>query len=653
LRVPVQTSYPGVYIEERPSGVHSIAGVSTSVTAFVGAAGQGPVDEPVRVFSVADYARTFGPPLDAARPMGHAVAQFFANGGGEAVIVRAVAADALAADVTLKDGAPADALTLTAAGKGDWANRVGGSGLEVSVDHAGTANPEDLFTLVVSSFAVDPRTNQSVKAAEETFANVSMSPAHPRYVLNAVGASRLVRPALAGGFTPATAKGTSVGQGATGSVTITPIARTIRVAVDFGPPVDVVLFATEVADVTKTAAQIVTELNTNALPNAGLPQTAVKATQAGGIITLESQNGGMNSAVTVTPSSAGDLSQALKLGLVWGGHEISGAAAKRPAPVAPGAAAGFLDGGSDGSGVLPADIVPSGGATTGMRALDALRFPRFNLLCLPGVTSADQVPIGTALSYCGQERAFLVVDSPADGFAAIPPVLGSITALGEHGALYYPRLEVVEQTAGGSRTLNLPACGAVAGVMARTDAARGIWKAPAGLEAGIVGATGLSNPTGAPPVDDHLSGQLNPHGINVLRSFPAAGMVVWGARTLRGDDTLSSEFKYVPVRRLTDYLASSLYLGTQFAVFEPNDPDLWGQLRLAVGTFMRTLFRQGAFQQSEARTESDSFFVICDETVNPQSEIDLGRVNVVVGFAPLKPAEFVIVTITQISQLEA
>jgi phage tail sheath protein FI len=106
----------------------------------------------------------------------------------------------------------------------------------------------------------------------------------------------------------------------------------------------------------------------------------------------------------------------------------------------------------------------------------------------------------------------------------------------------------------------------------------------------------------------------------------------------------------VPVRRLTDYISASLYLGTQFAVFEPNDPDLWAQLRLAVGGFMRGLFRQGAFQQSEKHAESDSFFVVCDSTVNPQTEIDNGRVNVVVGFAPLKPAEFVIITITQLSQ---
>lgn len=652
--MPVQTSYPGVYIEERRSGVHSIVGVSTSVTAFVGAAAQGPVDDPRRIFSVADYARIFGPPLDAARPMGHAVAQFFANGGSQAVVVRAAAADATVASVTLKDAAPADALILTAIGKGAWASRAGGNGVEVAADQAGSANPADLFTLVVSSFAVDARTNQSSKVAEETFTNLSMSPAHPRYVLSAVAASKLVTPSLAAGFAPATAKGSSVGAGAIDDpLTVTPAARSIRVSVDFGPAVDVVVFATEAANVSRTPAQIVTELNSNALPNAGLAQTAVKASQAAGVIKLESQNGGMNSAVTVTPSPGGDLSQALKLGRIWGGTEVSGAAAKRPAPVAPGAAAGFLADGSDGSSVLPSDIVPSGGVTSGVFALAALRFPRFNILCLPGVTSDDQVPIGSALSYCKQERAFLVVDSPAGGFAAIPPTLGSITALGEHGALYYPRLEVVEQTAAGSRTLNLPASGAVAGVMARTDASRGIWKAPAGLEAGIVGATGLSNPAGAPPVDDNLSGELNPHGINVLRSFPASGLVVWGARTLRGDDTLSSEFKYVPVRRLTDFLASSLYLGTQFAVFEPNDPDLWGQLRLAVGTFMRTLFRQGAFQQSAARTESDSFFVICDETVNPQSEIDLGRVNVVVGFAPLKPAEFIIVTITQISQLEA
>jgi phage tail sheath protein FI len=182
--------------------------------------------------------------------------------------------------------------------------------------------------------------------------------------------------------------------------------------------------------------------------------------------------------------------------------------------------------------------------------------------------------------------------------------------------------------------------------MARTDGERGVWKAPAGMAAGLSGILGTVFPT-----DDSVSGTLNPQGLNVLRTFPSTGLVIWGARTLAGsDNAASADFKYVPVRRLTDYLSASLYEGTQFAVFEPNDPVLWGQLRLAVGAFMRTLFHQGAFQQSEKHAESDSFFVTCDSTVNPQSEIDAGRVNIVVGFAPLKPAEFVVITITQLSQ---
>ena len=281
------------------------------------------------------------------------------------------------------------------------------------------------------------------------------------------------------------------------------------------------------------------------------------------------------------------------------------------------------------------------------------RFPRFNLLVLPGVDSDDQQEVSTALAFCRSERAFLLVDtpsetSPGNWIASGPPSLGSIPALGEHGAIYYPRLQVFETRPGGRRVeLDLPPAGAIAGIFARTDNTRGVWKAPAGRNAGVVGISGLTAPT-----NDDVSGQLNPVGMNVLRSFPGVGPVVWGARTLRGDDSLSSEHKYVPIRRTTDFIASSLYLGTAFAVFEPNDPTLWAQLRLAVTTFMRRLFDQGAFQQSASGAESDSFFVTCDETVNPQAEIDLGRVNVVVGFAPLKPAEFVIVTITQMSALE-
>jgi hypothetical protein len=448
-----------------------------------------------------------------------------------------------------------------------------------------------------------------------------------------------VVPSLPGALT-SSVKGAATGGAAVANpLTIEPGAKTLRVSVDFGPAVDLVLFPSDTAAVSKTPTQIATEI-TSALSNAGLAATA---SQSGSTLKIESNTAGMDSHVTVVPAPSGDISKDLKLGLAWGGTEVSGSAALRPAdtPTPQG-----LTGGSDGSPVGPNDVVPP--ADTGIYSLNSLLFPRFNLLCLPGLTSDDDSQVANAIAYCKQERAFLVVDSPAAGFASIPPSLGSLPALGEHGAIYYPRLQAVETLAGGvRRTLNLPACGAVAGVMARIDTNRGVWKAPAGREAGIVGISSLTQQT-----DDNVSGQLNPKGVNVLRAFPAAGIVVWGARTLKGDDTASSEFKYIPVRRLTDYIASSLYLGTQFAVFEPNDVDLWAQLRLAVGTFMRTLFRQGAFQQSAKRAEADSFFVVCDETVNPQSEIDLGRVNVVVGFAPLKPAEFVVITITQISQLE-
>jgi hypothetical protein len=362
----------------------------------------------------------------------------------------------------------------------------------------------------------------------------------------------------------------------------------------------------------------------------------VMASDDSGKLVLTSKTTGPNSAVVVGLSGTGDASTLLGLGVAAGGTEKSGSAADRP----PAAAAAPLTGGTDGSDVDAGSIVsPQEGQ--GMLALDVLTFPRFNLLCLPGVTTADVDAVTTALAYCQAQNAFLLVDpDPSVTAASAVTAAGLFAAEGVHGALYWPRLITPDSAPSG-----LPPCGAIAGVMARTDSERGVWKAPAGLAAGVAGATG-----GAYPTSDAVSGALNPFAINVLRSFPGAGLVVWGARTLGGSDIRDDEFKYVPVRRLTDYIEASLYLGTQFAVFEPNDPVLWGQLRLAVGGFMRTLFRQGAFQQSASGAESDSFFVICDGTVNPQSEIDAGRLNVVVGFAPLKPAEFVVITITQIIQ---
>jgi phage tail sheath protein FI len=185
------------------------------------------------------------------------------------------------------------------------------------------------------------------------------------------------------------------------------------------------------------------------------------------------------------------------------------------------------------------------------------------------------------------------------------------------------------------------ALGAVAGVFARTDAQRGVWKAPAGLDATLVGVPQLSV-----PLTDPENGELNPLGINCLRAFPIGGRVVWGARTLRGADQLADEYKYIPVRRVALYIEESLYRGLKWVVFEPNDEPLWAQIRLNVGAFMHNLFRQGAFQGTSPR---DAYFVKCDKETTTQNDINLGIVNIIVGFAPLKPAEFVIIKLQQMA----
>jgi len=182
-------------------------------------------------------------------------------------------------------------------------------------------------------------------------------------------------------------------------------------------------------------------------------------------------------------------------------------------------------------------------------------------------------------------------------------------------------------------------------VFARTDAQRGVWKAPAGTDAALNGVAGLQV-----PLTDAENGLLNPLGINCLRTLPVFGNVVWGARTLDGDSRRGSEWKYVPVRRMALFLEETLYRNTQWVVFEPNDEPLWAQIRLNIGAFLQGLFRQGAFQGTSPR---DAYFVKCDKETTTPDDVNLGRVNVLVGFAPLRPAEFVVLQIQQIAQAQA
>ncbi|MGH3389857.1 MAG: phage tail sheath family protein [Actinomadura sp.] len=291
----------------------------------------------------------------------------------------------------------------------------------------------------------------------------------------------------------------------------------------------------------------------------------------------------------------------------------------------------------------------------------------FNLLCLPDLgelpagsageegegeeseavdpAAAAQLILDTALKLCVDRRAMLLVDPPATWTsvetaatgALTPPVTGDNA---KNAAIYFPNVLLPDLKQEGT-VRPFPPCGVMAGVFARTDVARGVWKAPAGTDASLNGVHEL-----AVKMTDVENGRLNPLGVNCLRQLPVVGPVSWGARTTRGADRLADQWKYVPVRRTALFIEESLYRGTQWVVFEPNDEPLWSSIRLNIGAFMNDLFRQGAFQ---GRTPKEAYLVKCDRDNNPQNDIDRGIVNILVGFAPLKPAEFVLIHITQLA----
>ena len=510
--MPVSPTYPGVYIEEVPSGVRTITGVPTSITAFVGSAPRGPVDAPRFINGFADYERLFGG-LSADSPMSYSVYHYFLNGGSQAIIVR-LHNGGVAATITLDNGA-----VLRAKSPGAWGNR-----LRARVDHQNVAS--DRFNLTIRDTAT---------GEQERYLNVAADNTSPQSLGNTLLGSDLVEQQTAGG-------GSRPGPNADVPVGTDP----------FGP---------------------------------SAPTNSFE----------ETDNAGANGSALVEAQYIGGTHQANKTGLYQ---------------------------------LLKTDI--------------------FNTLVIPPPTlstDADPDVLSAALALCADRRAMLIVDPPAAWDSVSDAVTGinSFSLSGDNArnaALYFPRLRV-NDLSGQPGQIDMPPSGAVAGVYARTDVQRGVWKAPAGTDASLSGVPQLSV-----PLTDLENGQLNPLGVNCLRAFPIIGRVVWGARTLRGADQLASEWKYVPVRRLALFIEESLYRGTKWVVFEPNDEPLWAQIRLNVGAFMQNLFRQGAFQGSAAR---EAYFVKCDKETTTQNHINLGIVNIHVGFAPLKPAEFVIIRIQQMA----
>ncbi|SDM06027.1 phage tail sheath family protein [Streptomyces wuyuanensis] len=609
--MPTHMGYPGVYIEELPSSVRTIASVTTSVTAFVGRTRRGPLNRPVRVTSFAEFERRFGG-LTSRSAVGYAVHQFFGNGGAVAVIVRvAKAGTGEEACVTLESTEGHSAcpvLEVHAKEPGLW-----GSGLRIAVDQD-TPSPDRTFNLHV----LDAR-----GGARESFTGLSMDSGHGRFVETVVNAgSALVRVRALDEDRPdpsgTVSKPFAAELPALGVELKVKIGDVERAFTLFEPDHD----GEPPADVTELALLLERKLRS-------LPDAPGRHAFAGAEVTAFGRR---------LQVVAGSLDPDDVVRFVGECANDLGLEASVNPPVF------ALRGGKDGDPPGPRDLMGSEARKTGLQALRDV--DDVNLLSLPELSAYESAEdmvtvLCAAEQLCRERRIFLLVDAPSawGGVDSARAGIGAFDAVrSDHAVLYFPHLQLTDPLTGRLRAF--PPSGAVAGVMARTDAERGAWKAPAGTEARLAGVRSLTV-----RLTDRENGLLNPLGVNCLRTFPVVGPLVWGARTLAGADPLDSEWD-VPVRRLALHVEESLHRGLQWVVFEPNDEQLWQQIRLEASAYLNDLFRQGAFKGGTPR---EAYFVKCDKDTTTEADIERGVVNVVVGIAPVRPAEFVVVKIQQMA----
>jgi phage tail sheath protein FI len=528
--------HPGVYVQELPSAVRPIEGVSTSTAAFIGVADKGSVPgtilptgrmaQPPLVTSFTDYTRQFGG-FRQDSFLTYAVRAFFENGGRRLYIVRVLGSSptsppTLASRAVSPGGAP---LAISAANEGVWGNKI-----SVQVANSSDGDTTNNFKLVVlyDSTPVEAFDNITFQGSPNVAPGATNPAEYGRMAVN----SRSEYIAITADFTARPANTTiQLGNGSDG-----PAAQPS----DFiGAPAP----DSTVAGTGLHALDKITDVNLIALPGQGDPATV---------------NAGMEYCKT------------------------------RPLQDC------FFIG--DTGTVSSVDAARVEGAAPTVRRVSDAR------------------------------------DFATTGFAGTP----LDKAAGDYGAIYFPWV-LSDDPFGVSRNprILLPPSGFLAGLYARIDNSRGVFKAPAGTEAGVFGALGT-----AVGVSDTEQDQLNPVSVNVIRTVPGSGFVVWGTRTIGSDVS----WRYIPVRRMAIFLRVSIYYGIQWAVFEPNDEPLWASLRLNIRSFMLTQFRAGAFQGSKP---DDAFFVKCDSSTTTQTDIDNGVVNILVGFAPLKPAEFVVLKLSQ------
>lgn len=667
----LQPTYPGVYTREAPSGVRSIAGVATAVAAFIGPTATGIDNRAKRVLSYADFERSYGG-LDANSEMSYGLLHFFQNGGSEAIVVRVPKEGAKPAVLSANNSAGAT-LKLTALGSG-----VGGNNIVVEIESVpATKN----FSLALTNAASGLRESFSDLSTEAN--NMSFAPS----VVDDVdlGSSLVDIGFAANGADAPLPTGTTItaNPNPAAFVGLVPDAYSFKCSImsfdAAGAQVthlaetDIDLFAAnDRAPVSLLALAKLIESKINDKLLSVNPRISVEIS----VLEFGSQPNRVRQLRARTRVT--DLATAAAIDAVIDiktGDKPDQGGANPPATLfahfglsAPNVNAsryrlGFnysADGrvktanpqkGDDGDSTKP--YPTSQQLRDGMAALD--RVDLFTLLCIPDAVRPkvddpespyypDYQDIYTAAELlCRQRRAFLLLDPPpnvTDVDKAEAWKSGVLQIRSDSAATYFPRLKMSDPLNPGSVRLHAPS-GSMAGVMARTDANRGVWKAPAGIDASIANVF-------APAVllSDAEHGVLNPVGVNCVRKFPIYGSVAFGARTLAGSDAEASPWKYIPVRRTANYILEALRQGLTWVVFEPNDEPLWSQIRMNVGAFMQGMFRQGAFQGKSPR---DAYLVKCDGESTPQSDINLGIVNVVVGFAPLKPAEFVFITLQQLA----
>ena len=662
--------FPGVHVKEIPSGARPIASISTSNTVFIDVFKRGPMDKAVRLTSMADFETIFGGVWSKSEAS-YAIQQYFLNGGNVAFVIR-VGADGAgdgseplaAASATIKKaGDPTtDALSIEAKTPGAAGNNIYYGLIPVK--------DETKYHLLVRQY------DGASVVAEEVYGNISY--------------------ATKSGVDAANAGSRLVTLDAVGNNSANREPEPSTSAIDL----------TAVTDATARLNALVAlgKSDLTALAGGQPDPQLVKATRAGAELSITAREFGSwgNSIFVATAEHASGTQYDLLVRLYSGSkviaEELYQGISNTDDPTDPAMAENIVNGASalvsvevhaagiptigsftpenllDGTtqpaqpnsmealgngddGLVPFigdwslnianAIQGSNAARTGMNALEDIVPDVFNLMCIPVASLMDESDAKNvyeaAEKFCRDRFAFLLLDPSVDATKddVYDWFQGMGSAASRNAAGYFPRLSFSDPLAGGAPRTVGPS-GMVAGMMARIDASRGVWKSTAGTETRFGG--------GAPEqlLTDLEQEPLNRLGVNVLRSFPVYGNIIWGARTMVGADDLADEYKYVAVRRTAIFIQQSLQRGLKWTVFEGNDERLWGQIRMNVKAFMQGLHRQGAFQGTIA---DDAYLVKCDSETTTQADIDLGIVNILVAFAPLKPAEFVVLNFKQLTKL--